>query len=420
MVMKINENILRDALREAIADVTDNTLRPINKVYKQLKEMALKMFNITGGEMAYILNGRTPVDTMSDDVMFKIASILYEFFQSNPSNFDLKKLDVDNYFNDKEKKNYSKKVNRKVVDEDIVFDYYVPLMDDQVSIGLSNKRAAQLASINKIHYEPETQRYLTTIETENGTIQKITIDTKAYNDIYDAMYNGTYIPDLLTFNINPDSSMQPRIVDNKLIIPKESIIDCIDGYHRLKAAIAVTKVKPEWNITFPVMLTGFDVKKAKGYILQEDKKTHLSEEQTSKDDPYDGANFIIDKLSKSLYLKDTNIQENLYTLNKTINQIFKPDKVNTNENIQKAFALYKSIEKNINELIEQNGWIGKSFSTEEWFIYLYLINYCLDNNKDFMSAITKVRGEDLLGQIAITKEASKNHFKIMSEVTKNV
>jgi hypothetical protein len=414
--MKIKESILQDALREAIADIN----RRPNHVEKTLKEMALHMFNITGGELAYVLNGRTPVDTMSEDTMFKISRVLYEYMINNPSEFDITRLDTNKYFNENEQKQYNKKINRKTVETDIEREYYVPISDDQIMISFTNKELVQLADLSRIHYNPETQRALTTIETENGSIQKVTIDEKAYKDIFDSMYNNDYIPDLLTFNINPDSSEQPRIVNEKPIIPFGAIIDCIDGYHRVKVAIAVTKLKPDWNITFPVMLTGFDVKKAKRYILQEDKKTHLTKEQVTEDDQDDAANFIIGKLKDSNYLKDSGIQNISYQLNKIINSIFNPEKLKSTDARQKALVLFKNIEKEMNSLIEDNMWIGKIFSKEEWFIYLYLINYCSNQNKNFQDIIKKLNIDSLLEQISITNEPSPKQFKLMKEVLKNV
>lgn len=414
--MKIKESVLQDSLREAIADIN----RRPSHVIKTLQEKALNMYNFTGGEFMYILNGRTPIDTMSEDTMYKVAKVLYEYISSNPSEFNVKNIDVDEYFFDNEQKKYNNKYNRKTIDKDIVREHYIPIADDQIQISFTNKELAQLASMSKIHYNPETQRNLTTIETANGTVQKVTIDEKSYNDIFESMYNDDYIPDLLTFNIDPDSNEQPRIVNNTAIIPSGTIIDCIDGYHRLKAAIAVTKLKPDWNINFPVMLTGFDVKKSKRYIIQEDKKTHLSEKQVTEDDQDDAANFIINKLKSSDYLKDSGIQSISFQLNKIINSIFSPDKLKNAEARQKALTLFKNIESEMNNLIENNEWIGKEFTKEEWFVYLYLMDYSWNLNKNFEEVIKKINIDNILGQLSITNEPVPRHFKLMKEVVKNV
>ena len=418
--MLVNENILRDNLREAIADVTDRSKRAILAVEKQLKEMALHMFNITGGDMAYILNGRTPVDTMSDETMFKIASILYEYIKNNPSNFDIQKIDVDKYFTDNEKVLYNKKIDRKQVDKARVFKNYLRISDNQYIITLTNKEITELLSIGKVHYNPETQRELTEIQTENGVIKKVTIVESAFNSISDNMIADEHIPDAITWNINPDLYPMPKITKDGLYISEETFFDCTDGYHRTKAIVYVTKIKPEWERTFYIVLTVFDVNKAKKYIIQENYKNPLSEEQVTEYDLDNAANFIIDKLKQSMYLKDSNIDSISFTLNKIITKIFDPTRLKNAEARKNALNLFRLIERNMNELIENNDWIGKEISKEEWFIYLYLIDYCNNNNKNFNAIVSQLDIDDLLRQITITKEPTKKHFKIMGEVINNV
>jgi hypothetical protein len=414
--LKVNPEKLQQSLRLAILEINK---RP-NHVEKTLKEMALNMFNMTGGEIAYILNGRTPVDTMSEDTLYKVTKILHEYLVNHSEDFDVTQIDVTKYFTDTEQKNYKKKIDRKVIDSDIVREYYVPIADDQIIISFTNKELTQLAAMNKIHYEPETQRSLTTIETANGSIQKVTINPEAYNSIFEDMKADDYIPNMLTFNADPDSSEQPRIVDNKVIIPQGCIINCIDGYHRFKVLIAVTKLNPDWNITIPVMFVGFDVKKAKRFIIQEDKKTHLTKEQTTEDNQDDAANFIIGKFKNSNYLKDSGVQNISYQLNRIINGIFSLEPLKTSEARQKALTLFKRIEEEMDTLIEDNMWIGKEFSKEEWFMCLYLMNYCWSINVSFQDYIKKINSKELLELISITNEPSPKQYKIMKEAIKNV
>lgn len=418
--MLINDNILRDVLREAIADVTNSSLRPVTVAEKQIKELGLRMFGITGGEMAYILNGKTPVDIMSEDMMFKITSVLYEYLKDSPGNFNLNKLDVNKYFTEGEKSAYRKKISRKNVDKDIVCEYYVPISNDQVVIGLSNKQILELISANRIHYNPETQRNLTEIETDNGIIKKVTFDGNAVDAISEDMINGDYISNTITFNINLDLYPQPYIKDNKLIIPKEAVIDCINGFHRIKAATIVTKLHPDIEFNFIVVITGFDVSKAKRYIIQENYKVPLSEEQVTQDDKDDAANYIIDKLSNSLYFKKSNIKDISYQLNKILHKLFDLKKLKSPEAIQGALKIFKLIENDMNDLIELNNMVGKVFSVEEWFIYLYLIKHTNSKDLDFCSIVNKIDLDCLLNQISIVKEPTKSHFKLMEEVIKNV
>lgn len=420
--MLIDENKLIEVLREAIADVTNkqNSDRPVTVAEKQLKQMGVKMFNITAGEMAFVLNGMTPVDTMTDNFMFKITSVLYEYIKHNPSSFDVEKLNVDIYFNEDEKREYKKKIDRKIVDKDIVLDDWIQISEDQWVTKFSNKEIYELVAANKIHYNPETQRNLTIIETDNGLVKKVTIDGDAIKAISSDMQNGDYIPNTISMNINIDKYPQPKIVNNKLVISKDVVFDCMNGYHRTKSSVIVTKINEDVNFNFIVVIGCFDVQKAKKYIIQENYKVPLSEEQVTLDDVNNGSNFIINKLKNLVYFKNTNIEEIKYQLNIIITKIFDPEKTTTPESIQKVLSLYKIIESNMNELIENYNLIGKAFTKEEWFIYLYLINYCNKNNRNFIDILSKIDVENLLSEISITNKPTTKHYKLLSEVVKNV
>lgn len=415
--MKMNENILRDVLREAIADAN----RRPNTFQKQIQITMSHMYNVSPGETAFMLNGRTPVDTMSEDTMFKLTTVLYELNKTNPSDtFDYNKLDTDRYFTENEKIKYNQKYNREVIDQDIVFKNWRQVANDQYVIVTDNKELTKLASLNKIHYNPETQRALTIIHTKEGIIKKVTIIPEAYEAIYENMRAGNHIPDELTFNVNPDFYEPPKIFRDNLVIPKESIIDCIDGYHRLKAMINLTLVDPNFYLPVILVITVFTVEKAKQYILQKDKKNHLTDEQITQYDQYDAANFIIEKLKQSMYFKNGNIDDISYTLNKIITQIFKPENLKKTEARPKAVALFKEIESRMNDLIESKGYFNKILTKEEWFIYLYLIRFSINNKKDFLDIVDQVNIDDLLSKIKITNKPISKHFSIMSEVIDNV
>ena len=103
-----------------------------------------------------------------------------------------------------------------------------------------------------------------------------------------------------------------------------------------------------------------------------------------------------------------------------ITKIFNPVRLKNAEARKNALNLFRLIEGNMNELIENNDLIGREISKEEWFIYLYLIDYCNNNNKNFNKIVSKIDINNLLRQITITKEPTKKHFKIMGEVINNV
>jgi len=422
--MKIGmEDKLIEVLRLALTDANANDK---TKSFKdQYKTIMYNMYNITAGEATDILTGKLPVELMQKDTLFKVTSALFELNKSTRGTFDFKKLNVDDYFTEKEKVEYGQKINRKIQDEDIVIKAgcWTQIADDQYFITITpDDLLNNYINRNKINYNYKTQRNLTIKETKTGKIKMITFDKDAYKEIRESMAAGNYISDILALNINPDFYTPPRVVNGNIVIPNDSQIDCIDGYHRLQGAITTKINNKDWNQNLTFFLFICDEAKAVKYILQEDEKIHLSDEQVTKSDDTDAANFIINKLNDSnkFILRQTIDNNKFLILNKIITRLFNPSKLYTQEDRQKAVQLYQLIEKNINELIETNNLYNLEVTKEMWFIYLYVIKYCNDNNFNFVTIINKLSINDLLEQIKFTNRPNDSHYRLMREVVKNV
>mgnify|MGYP000949114380 CR=1 FL=1 len=250
----------------------------------------------------------------------------------------------------------------------------------------------------------------------------ITFDNDAYREISESMENNNYISDILALNVNPDYYAPPRVINGSIVIPHDSQIDCIDGYHRLQGAITTKINNPEWNQPLTFFLFICDEDKAVRYILQLDKKIHLSDEQATKADTTDASNFIINKLNDSskFILRNTIDDSKYVVLNKIITKVYNPSKLYKPEDRQEAVKLFQLFEKNINELIETNNLYNMEVTKEMWFIYLYVLKYCIDNKSDFVSTINKLSMDDLLKQIKFINKPNSNHYKIMRKVMQNV
>ena len=422
--MKIGmEDKLREVLRLALADADAND--KVKSFKDQYKTIMHNMYNITAGEATDILTGKLPVELMQYDTLFKVTSVLYELNKTTRGTFDIKKLNVDNYFTEQEKIEYNQKIDRNTQDEDIVIKAgnWTKVADDQYFITITpDDLMNKYINRNKINYNHKTQRNLTIKETKTGKIKMITFDKDAYKEIYESMGNNNYISDIIALNVNPDFYNPPRIINGNIVIPHDSQIDCIDGYHRLQGAITTKINNPEWNQLLAFFLFIYDESKAIRYILQQDKKIHLSDEQVTKSDDTDAANFIINKLidSNKFILRNQIDDSKFVTLNKIITKLFNPSKLYKQEDRQKAVQLYQLIEKNINELIETNNLYNMEVTKEMWFIYLYVLKYCIDNKSDFVSTINKLSMDDLLEQIKFINKPNSNHYKIMRKVMQNV
>lgn len=415
--MKVEETILRNILNTALSDGNN---RP-KSFENRFKTTMYTMFNITPGDAIAILNGTISTEIMPKDTMYKTLKVLYDINKTLNDGFDIKKLEADRYFTEREIENFSQKVNRTKEDKDIIIENWIRVAEDQYVTVLSIEDIIDLINRNKIRYNPETQRNLVIKETQNGTEKHIKLFPKALEEIEESMINNNYISNAITFNINPDKFEPPKISKGKLVISKDSIMDCIDGFHRLKVANIVKIKTPDWNKNFIINIMIFDKNKAIRYILQEDKKNHLSNEQVIESDYSDAANFILNKLieSNNFYHKSY-IATKKIVLNTLINSIFKPKRLVSAESRAESVRLFTAIEKNMNTLIEINELYNKEFSKEEWFIYLYVLKYSLDNHKDFTDLINNIPVNNLLAEISFSSKPITKHFNLMNEVVNNV
>lgn len=415
--MKMDEDKLREVLREAILDLNKKP----NYIETRFKEMMHTMYNITPGDSADILNGKLAVELMSDDMMFKLTSVLFEINSHLDDGYNTIKLDVTKYFFDNEINKYKEKIKKEKVYGDIIFDNWLKIDEDHYKVVLENDELYELCSTNRIRYNPETQRDLTIKETKTGIVKQITYSEDALNDIVLSMENNRYITDDLSFNVNPDYYEPPRVINNKLVASGKTVFDCIDGYHRIKAFIIVKMKNPNWNKRMSINIMSFDKDKANQWIIQQDEKVHLSDEQVTRSDNTDAANAIIKKLNESstFIFRDT-LSDIKYSLNKMINKIFNPKKLNTIQDRQDAAKLSKTIEKNINDLIEEKNLFSSPFTKEEWFVYLYLLKYSLDSKKNFVDVVSSISVDVILNEIAFVNEPLKKHYNLLNEVIKNV
>ena len=419
--MKVDEDILRKILQEAITDINKKKTK-IEKV----KEFMYSMYNITSGESAFILNGKTPLDLIQKDMLFKITNVLYEVNKRIDSTFDYNKLDINTYFTEEEKTIYSQKINRNKKDKDSIIKAgnWMQVQEDQYVIKIyPNELIDDYIGLDKFNYNPETQRYLTKLKDKNGDeIEVITFDGDACEAIYDDMSNGLYISNTLALNVNPDFSAPPRIFNGNLIIPNDSEIDCIDGYHRLRAAINTKIRHPEWNQPLVFFLFVCDVEKACRYILEEDFKIHLSEEQVQKTDDANAVNFIVKKLNEDInfILRGTIEGKKYKTVSKVIEKLFSPKRLYTPEDRQNAVQLSNFIKENINLYIENDNLYGMEVTKEIWFIYLCVLKHCIDKKLSFELIIKEINIEKLSKEMNFTKTPSERHYNIIKEALQYV
>lgn len=418
----MNNMILRKTLQQAIADVNKKPKTFMQKVKKSM----VYMFNVPVGDTVDIFNGKLPVEGMSLDTLYKVSKVLHELYQHQEEvSFDLDKLDVVNYFTETQIRQFSLKIQDEEPVGDIVFDKFLELNPDQYLVVASIDEIIRWRDSRRIKYNEKTQRKMTIRESNGLEIKSVTLNAKARGKIHELMENDEFISNTLTLNVNPDYHPTPYITkDGKLVIPEESEIDMSDGFHRYLEMTSVKDKNNTWKYRSAFYITVFNEEKSNQFIWQEDHKNHLAKEQRDTMSKIDEVNYLLERLNTSsdFHLKGSLTDEKLFVMNKVIHSLFE-DKENKLDR-KTGIKLYKTIETNMNSLIEEKDLYDKEITKQEWFIYLSILNFSIKNELKFIDIINKIDIETLASETIFRNEPKDKQYtqigSILKEVMKNV
>ncbi|HHT96688.1 MAG TPA: hypothetical protein GXZ90_02180, partial [Clostridiales bacterium] len=324
--MKIDDKILREVLQRKIKMIKDHPRTAINDV----ESWMAKEYNVKRGDTVSILNGTTPIEALNYDMLYKFMKSIRNGLADSQQNFDLSDLSETKYFTDIEIEEFSKPIEVKEYNDDIIFKEWVQIAPDQFVTKATIDEIVMWRNLNKIRYNPETQRDMTVKNNKGVEIKVVTLNRKSIREIYQLMVNNDFIPDDLTLNINTDININddqlPYVSNNNLIVPLESLIDIIDGFHRYYTMCTVKDANPDWNFTCIINIVMWDTEKANRFMLQRDKKNHLSDRQTTRIDKSSEVNYVINRLNNSsrFHWNGKVDDSTHYKLNNIITDIFNP------------------------------------------------------------------------------------------------
>lgn len=425
--MLLDNNKARDILREAIAVAN----RKPYTFEKKFKRLMVLMYNFPVGDAVDILNNKLPVEGMSLDTVYKTMRVLNELNKEikqikSEDAYDYKKLDVDKYFTDTQKRSFEVPIEDEVPVGDIVFEKYLQLNPDQYIVTASIDEIVKWRDARRLKYNENTQRKMTIKESKGVEVKSVTLNSEARNEIHELMEKNEFISNILAININPDYNEELPYVtkEGKLVIPAAVEIDISDGFHRYLEMTSVKDSNSNWEYTSAFYVTVFDENKANQFIWQEDHKNHLEKEQKETMNKSDELNYWLDRLNKSskFHLKGTLDAEKLYVITIMVRNLF--DTKNKKIDRAEGMKIYQSIESNINELVEEKFYFDKDITKQEWFIYITALHYSIISGLKFMDIINKVDIESLLKQFNFKNEPRNKQYKDLEaklqEVMNNV
>lgn len=320
-MFKEQNNKLKDRVSKIIKEISynNNIKQDIGREFISRNLQAYRAVTIfTNPDYLNILTDS------DDDIRFLYIFSLALSKALKKNNIDME-LNYQNYFTELE--NNTWKEYREESKENnvfpIVFENALQISDRIWQTTLTAHELDRLSTANIILYNFKTQR------SPKITISGVSIDYDKQKtiEIKNRLLSGEQFPDHIKLNIL--NNFQEKIYyDPKtktLTIGEGSIINIFDGYHRKVANALALEDNPDFEFTWPVIITNLTENQAKDYMVQIDKQKPIKKQQIKSWDLSKIENLVVgviadDRISKlSKVMKEQNsevkLQKGLVTKN---------------------------------------------------------------------------------------------------------
>jgi hypothetical protein len=382
---------------------------------KEVEHYMAEKYNVKFSTTVDIFNGLLPIESMSYDMMYKLMNAIREVSKERYESLDASDLYAPKYFTEQEISSglYDKPLEKDDEDIDMVFNNWLQVNPDQYVCVVPIEQIIEWRNLNKLKYNPKTQRELTEKSTKGGIVIKVvTVFKDALKAIYNLMAKNEFISDDITVNVNPEYFDEPTIVRGNLFISSKSRADLIDGFHRYLEMCEAKDNNPDWHYNCIINVMVFNEEKAQRYMIQKDKKNHLSPKQVAKIDKTNENNYAIKRLntSSNFHFKGKLTDDLILMLSNILR-----DNVNIEARAE-AVEISKKIENGFNALIEEKDYFNKEFTKHEWFLYLYLLKISNFDKDKFITLINSHDIDDILSHINFRNEPTKQNYNYVNKI----
>ena len=275
--------ILATKMREYFSKIGANT-EELQDLYKRLN----KNWNLPVMLSSDIISNRRSLDDYHESIAYWItkevnSDIIPKFFTKN----EIKTFDEMRYEDDEDKPIFPMKLQA------------LQLADDQWITTMTIQELMNLRRHSYIHYNAETQRALKLTIKDGEVTYEPYVNPKAVREMRNLLCHGSFIPNVITFNISDNDEKADVVYKNGTLYIKDlTAFDITDGYNRFKAFETFYDNNPEWQFTIGVMITMFSVYKAKQFIHQEDQKTKMRKIDSDTYNQIDYTNQVIRRINE--------------------------------------------------------------------------------------------------------------------------
>lgn len=294
---------LQETLVATIERIKSDKKR-VTRIKKGLKE-----YNVLPGTVQLILNAPEEQLKQIDD---KFLCLLTEQIYIVSGNLE---LNPEKYFSKREikevKSTYEYINELEKVDFPYTFKPAIKVDEDVYTTVIKASELKMLMDNKLLQYNFLTQREA--IEHFNKTKSEIVREIKIYKkhmeQIKKSILKGEALPSTLTFNARLGTADEGvELIYNEetleLTVTEGTLLDCLDGYHRVTAIVKAFMENPEIDMKFMLTIVNYDIPKAAQYFTQINTimpvaKTHLRAVSKTRE-----SEFIVDQLRYNSVLKN--------------------------------------------------------------------------------------------------------------------
>jgi hypothetical protein len=258
----------RDALENNLMTVFGD-LKKNRKLVDKLKKELDKKYNIYGGDTQSYIQGSTPLDEIDARVLCLLTLEAFEITKN-----DL--IAPEKYFTPneiKESKTYEEVVENEKIDFPITLNEVIQVDVDDYVTKMSIIDIKKWMDNNLLTYNFDTQRNAKLVRKGDKIIETPNVNPKSVKEIAEHILNGTLKSTTITFNVRNGSSdsgddIHYDVKSKSLTILKGSIVDILDGFHRISGALQALTINPEIEFTFKVSINNYNLRDAQDLVGQ--------------------------------------------------------------------------------------------------------------------------------------------------------
>lgn len=399
----------RSKLEDMLVKTMANNITKENKLSIRQKwclELSEK-YNVPIAMSSDIMAQRKDLSEYNEFILFAFTDIL-------------KPTKVSEYFTDKEIKLYSGQKLQLNSRKFPIELHMIKVTDDQYIGATSAQFLMKLREQQLINYNPDTQRALRIILKGGTKIARPYVDHTNVKEIRESYRDNTFIPNMITLNINLDDELANYHYDDRtetFTVSDLTAFDMVDGYHRYLGMGGNYDMDNSWDYPMMLQITTFSVGKAKQFIWQEDHKTKMKITDAVTYDQYNPGNMVVSRLNTdpSCYMNGKiNINDGLIdagVMSSVINRLWFPTKPDRKEVIMTSKDIQFRLNSFTEDIIE---YMDKKWDTYEIIMVLY--GFKNDHTSGEINAALRLLTEDNKKTLNKIKDVNNKALNIIKEV----